>query len=127
MKIIYLYIYLKKVVGLSDVALESGTTGVKPRPVGMREVGVREEVVTLGWPGFVGPIQLVQITAGCRVQQVHFAALLLLFIKKILHMLQFYILTAIHVVVLPIQPRNPQVMLNSVITEFICNKSWVTF
>lgn len=43
-------------------------------------MSVGEEVVTLGWPGFVGPVQLVQVTAGCGVQQVHLAALLLLFI-----------------------------------------------
>lgn len=80
---ISLYIYLKKVVGLSDVALEGGATGVKPWPVGVGEVSVGEEVVTLGWPGFVGPIQLVQVTAGCGVQQVHLAAILLLFIINI--------------------------------------------
>lgn len=76
-------LYLKEVVGLSDVALEGGATGVKPWPVGVGEVSVREEVVTLGRPGFVGPIQLVQVTAGCGVQQVHLAPLLLLFIKNI--------------------------------------------
>lgn len=83
LKIISLYVYLKKVVGLPDIALEGGATGVKPWPVGVGEVSVREEVITLGRPGFVGPIQLVQVTAGCGVQQVHLAALLLLFIINI--------------------------------------------
>lgn len=110
--------YLKEVVGLSDVALEGGATGVKPWPVGVGEVSVREEVITLGRPCFVGPIQLVQVTAGCGVQQVHLAPLLLLFIKYIVNwMLQFYILTVIEV--LSIQPRNHQVILHQVITVFI--------
>lgn len=48
-------------------------------------MSVGEEVVTLGRPGFVGPVQLVKVTAGCGVQQVHLAALLLLFVISIVN------------------------------------------
>lgn len=42
-------------------------------------MGVGEEIIALGGPGLVGPIQLVQVTARGRVQQIHLTAILLLF------------------------------------------------
>lgn len=56
LKIIFIYIYLKKVVGLFDVVFEGGAIGVKFWLVGVGEVSVGEEVVIFGRLGFVGSI-----------------------------------------------------------------------
>ena len=45
----------------------------------MGKVSVGEEIIALGGPGLVGSIQLVQVTARGRVQQIHLTAILLLF------------------------------------------------
>ena len=42
-------------------------------------MGIGEEIIALGGPGLVGSIQLVQVTARGRVQQIHLTAILLLF------------------------------------------------
>ena len=70
----HLLAHLEEVVGVPHHPLEGGAGGEVAGPVGVRVGGVGEEVVRLGRVHLVAGVHRLQIAAGGRVQQVHFAA-----------------------------------------------------